>query len=79
MSVYDDGERTSSVRKCKMKISTKQFQSYAKRYRGYCLECNKFTRSETEPDADQYDCPKCFKNAVVGAENALIMGFLTIT
>lgn len=43
-------------------------------YTGWCTHCKKFTRSMTESDAREYDCPDCGQNTVFGAEEALIMG-----
>ncbi len=47
-------------------------------YQGYCTTCGKFTREMTEPDACNYDCPICDENTVMGAEEAMIQGILTI-
>lgn len=41
-------------------------------YEGYCTECEEFTRTQTEPDAEGYDCPACGCNTVIGAEVALM-------
>ncbi len=45
---------------------------------GWCPTCEEFTREGTEPDAEGYDCPQCDGNEVVGAEQALINGLITI-
>lgn len=45
---------------------------------GWCPTCKEFTRECTEPDAEDYDCPVCDGNEVVGAEQALINGLITI-
>lgn len=45
-------------------------------YYGWCPVCKDFTRDSTEPDAENYDCPVCEEEKVVGAENALIMGLI---
>jgi len=46
-------------------------------YMGWCTECQEFTRGETEGDAENYDCPKCEQNTVMGAEQALLLGEIT--
>lgn len=43
---------------------------------GWCTGCKEFTRETTEPDAEDYDCPVCRLNTVVGANNALVMGLI---
>ncbi len=48
-------------------------------YQGYCTECKDFTRDCTEPDAEDYDCPECESNTVVGAEQALLLGLIYFT
>lgn len=45
---------------------------------GWCPGCAEFTRESTEPDADDYDCPKCNGRSVVGAENALLSGMIEL-
>ena len=56
------------------KISEESYHEAVEASQGWCTSCNEFTRDETEPDAEEYDCPKCEQNTVVGAENALMMG-----
>lgn len=43
-------------------------------YMGWCPDCGRFTRPHTEPDAEDYDCPDCGGENVMGAEQALLMG-----
>ena len=43
---------------------------------GWCTFCHDFTRPYTEPDAEDYDCPECGHNTVMGAENALFEGII---
>jgi len=47
-------------------------------YTGWCTSCQDWTRDSTEPDAVDYDCPVCEQNTVMGAEEALIAGEITI-
>jgi len=46
-------------------------------FQGWCTFCKEFTRDQTEPDAEDYDCPVCEQNTVVGAEQALLLGIIT--
>ncbi len=41
---------------------------------GWCLICQQFTASKIKPDARERKCPKCHRNTVFGAEEALLMG-----
>ncbi len=41
-------------------------------YVGWCTVCKEFTRDQTEPDAEDYDCPGCEQNTVMGAEQAMV-------
>jgi Zn finger protein HypA/HybF involved in hydrogenase expression len=47
-------------------------------YQGWCRHCKEFTRENTEPDAENYDCPVCEKKSVVGAEQALLLGLIEL-
>ena len=57
-------------------VSEEDYKSAVDDYMGFCVECEEFTRECTEPDAEDYDCPVCDNNSVVGAENALMMGLI---
>ena len=37
-------------------------------YQGWCTKCKEITRDCTEPDAEDYDCPECGENTVIGAD-----------
>lgn len=63
-----------------MKLTERKLLNHSARYDGYCTTCDKFTRKgETEPDAENYPCPKCKQNTCMGAEQALITGALELT
>jgi Zn finger protein HypA/HybF involved in hydrogenase expression len=57
----------------KPQISEDEYRNASENYEGWCTKCNSFTRDQTEPDAEGYDCPECEENTVVGADNALVM------
>lgn len=44
---------------------------------GFCIACGA-DRDCCEPDAQQYECDECGKNAVYGTPELLIMGRITI-
>jgi hypothetical protein len=39
---------------------------------GYCKSCKKWTADCVEPDARNYECPRCHKRTVYGAEEILL-------
>lgn len=40
---------------------------------GFCVKCEDWTRTQTEPDAEGYDCPQCESpNTVMGTLNVLM-------
>jgi len=57
-----------------IQIDQADYEEAAETFMGWCTLCNEFTRSHTEPDAEDYDCPECGHNTVMGAENALLEG-----
>lgn len=59
-------------------ISEDRYMEATDSYEGYCTNCHKFTRTETEPDAEKYPCPVCEKKTVMGAEQALLLGRISI-
>ena len=59
-------------------VTKNEYQMSARDYIGWCTCCLEFTRDCTEPDAEEYDCPKCEQNTVMGAEQALLVGQITI-
>ena len=61
-----------------MKISMEEYQACSEEYMGYCLDCQDFTAHQVEPDARNYECPKCGELRVFGAEEAMMMGDVVI-
>jgi len=60
------------------KITESRYSEARSSYEGWCVECLEFTRSQTEPDAQDYDCPQCEEDTVIGAENLLYMDEIAI-
>ena len=54
------------------RISEDEYTEACENDLGFCFVCQSFTRGETEPDAEEYDCPECDQNTVFGAEQALL-------
>lgn len=62
-----------------MKLTEEQYHDHREAYDGYCTECDKVTRfGETEPDAEEYECPSCEDYTCCGIEQALVAGYLEI-
>jgi len=59
-------------------ITDEEYREAINDHMGWCPNCKEFTRDSTEPDAENYDCPECNENRVMGAEQALLVGQITI-
>lgn len=60
-------------------ITEARYREACNGYEGWCKSCGKFTRDcGVEPDAENYNCPLCEENKVMGAEQALICGEIDI-
>jgi len=59
-----------------IQMDEEDFREAAEDFMGWCTLCNAFTRPHTEPDAEDYDCPCCGHDTVMGAENALFEGLI---
>jgi len=55
-------------------ITMDEYLDERESYGGYCVECQDFTRENTEPDAQGYRCPVCGQDTVMGAELAFMTG-----
>jgi len=60
------------------KITEAEYRDATNNYLGWCTGCEEFTRDNTEPDARGYDCPKCREYTVMGAEDAVLTGEITV-
>ena len=54
------------------KITVEEYAHATETYQGWCTTCRDFTRDCTEPDAENYDCPVCGGDTVMGAEQACL-------
>lgn len=62
-----------------MKLTKEQYLDHHEEFNGYCKECDDVTRfGETEPDAEEYECPACEENSCYGVEQALVRGYIEI-
>jgi hypothetical protein len=56
-----------------MKMTEKKYRRHRGAYDGYCIKCDDITREgRTEPDAEEYHCPECDGNTVLGMDYALM-------
>lgn len=60
------------------KILEETYEKMCDDYMGWCVECEDFTTSMVELDAEDYPCDVCGNNMVWGAEQALLMGYFEI-
>lgn len=60
------------------KITMPMFQEYRENYVGFCTECCDWINEGVEPDATEYPCDICGEPAVIGAEEALLCGYIII-
>jgi len=59
------------------KMTEEDYYAARSDYEGICKECGEL-RSQTEPDAEGYECYACGAMAVQGIENALMMGTIEL-
>jgi len=60
------------------RVSQDEYQDAVNNYQGWCVKCKSFTTDCVEPDAHGYECDECGKRSVVGAEDALLIGAITL-
>lgn len=60
------------------KVRLERYQSAVDLSEGWCSSCERWTADQVEPDAEGYECPRCGERTVLGAEQALIVGALTV-
>ena len=61
-----------------MKITQQEFEEANEQHLGYCTECDAITGEDCEPDAEDYECPLCGGECVIGLETALLLGKIVI-
>lgn len=61
-----------------VKVDIWEYNEAVDQYLGWCTVCDDFTMEAVEPDATGYFCEMCEENSVMGAENALLEGLLTL-
>ena len=59
-------------------ISVEQYEEATDASEGFCTSCQAFTTDCVEPDAEGYKCEACGERAVVGAEQALLLGVIEL-
>jgi len=62
-----------------MILNYEEVLDYTECYAGYCTDCNQITQDYgVEPDAEKYSCLECGEHTVMGIENAILMGHISI-
>jgi hypothetical protein len=65
--------------KTPIEVSEDDLRDAIEGLQGICVSCGEFGCDNTaEPDAERYTCESCGKPTVYGAEQALLMGLITI-
>ena len=59
-------------------MTENEYSEAAESNQGYCTHCKAFTNDFAEPDARNYICDECEQNTVFGAEEALMMGMISL-
>jgi methionyl-tRNA synthetase len=59
-------------------ITEQEYLEAVESNQGFCTACQEFTNDFAEPDARGYKCDVCEKKTVYGAEEALLMGLVTL-
>jgi hypothetical protein len=62
-----------------VRLSEAEYIALSEECGGVCLACGEIAYGGCEPDARGYPCDECGRNAVVGAEEALLMGRIEFT
>lgn len=61
-----------------MRLTEAEFQQFDNENAGYCSTCDEVTKDScVEPDAEDYECPKCGDFSVMGMQRAIICGYLS--
>jgi len=49
-------------------------------YSGYCKHCDDITTTDgVEPDAQDYECPECGNDTLMGLSDAVLLGFVKVS
>jgi hypothetical protein len=61
-----------------LEVSEDELAEHIEASDGVCLHCHEWTSGGVEPDASGYICDACDRAAVFGAEEALLMGRISL-
>ena len=59
-------------------VPLEDYEAAVEDYGGWCTNCAAFTASGVEPDAEGYTCEFCEEKTVLGAEQALLEGRISV-
>ena len=60
-----------------MQFTLEQIKDAMQDLDGFCIECGHQTCGGCEPDARKYTCEACGKDTVYGAEELVLMGYVS--
>ena len=61
-----------------IELSEDDFMEHNDSYDGICLHCGEWSFGGCEPDARNYECESCGAKQVMGAEMAMVAGYIEI-
>ena len=59
-------------------LSTEEYLYHQESYDGLCINCWEWQDGGVEPDAENYPCDACGMDQVMGAEQAMVIGYIEI-
>ena len=60
-------------------LDKEEYEGLSEDYCGGCIKCGAISDGGVEPDASNYECDSCGKQAVYGFENLVLMGHVKIS
>jgi len=66
------------MNKARKRFAESEYVTLREDSAGICLHCSGINYG-VEPDAENYTCDCCEKNKVFGIEQALLLGYISIT
>jgi hypothetical protein len=59
-------------------MTAEEYQQHEEENDGVCMWCGEWTEGGVEGDAAGYECTNCERFAVMGTQEALLMGLLAV-
>jgi len=59
-------------------VSEEEYWKACDEHQGWCTACEDFTNYGVESDAEKYICENCDHATVMGAEQAMLLGYIHV-